>query len=449
MSKTRVQKALALQKSGKSDEAAALYRAVLKDDPENADAWHLLGLVAGERRQPEEALKLIRKALSLRPESPFFHHNLAGFLGQTGDLEAARSHFRKAIELKPDYAEAYYNFSGNQKFKAGDPVIAQVLQMIAKGGWSRADRCFLHFAAGKMLDDTGDHDRAMGHYLEGNAAKGARFEPEIEQRQLAAIRQVFTRELLEARAGEGDPSELPVFIVGMPRSGTSLAEQILASHPAVHGAGELPDIGSIAGTLPQYAEGKAPYPHCVPALEPKTVKGFAEAYLGRLRGLAPGAERVVDKLPLNFRHVGLIALMFPKARILHCRRDPLDTCLSCYFQNFTNGQDYAFDLVHLGLFYRWYRDMMAHWQAVLPGRLYSLDYEAVIAEPEAQARALLAHCGLDWHPACADSHKTARPVMTASRWQVRQPLYKTSVKRWQRYEKHLGPLVEALGDVVT
>ena len=436
---------IALQTQGKLLEAAETYAALLRDDPQNADAWHLLGTIEIERRNLDNAFNLVSKALAIQPDSPVFHHNIAYIHGALGRLTEAETHYRRSIALSPGYAEAYFNLSGSAKFTTDDPIIPNLETLLGHDGFSDRDRCFLHFAAGKIYDDIGDTDTAFAHYRAGNAAKGAQTNPAYSRDYIDALIQVFDAEFLRSRAGIGSRSERPVFIVGMPRSGTSLAEQILASHGAVHGAGELADLDSIAKALPEHAAEPVSYPRCLTTLDGRHITGLADAFLRRLAEMAPAAERVVDKAPLNFRHLGLIALMLPAACVIHCRRDPLDTCLSCYFQNFARGQEYSFDLAELGRFYSDYRRLMDHWRAVLPLRIFELDYEDLVRRPEPVSRALVDFCGLDWDPACAQAHRTARSVRTASRWQVRQPIYGSSVGRARAYARHLGPLIDALG----
>jgi hypothetical protein len=234
---------------------------------------------------------------------------------------------------------------------------------------------------------------------------------------------------MAARAGLGDASEVPVFIVGMPRSGTTLVEQILASHGAVFGAGELTDVGAIAQALYRHTPGEPAYPACMSGLDGTAYAGFGASYVKRTRGLAPDAGRIVDKNPLNFLHLGLIALMLPEARIVHCRRNPADVAVSCYFQNFTRGQEWAFDLGDIGRFHRAYERLMEHWRGVLASPMLELDYEAMVGDSEAESRRLVAFCGLEWDPACLAFHRARRPVRTASQWQVRQPIYAHSVER--------------------
>jgi Sulfotransferase family len=236
-----------------------------------------------------------------------------------------------------------------------------------------------------------------------------------------------------------------VFIVGMPRSGTSLVEQILASHPAVHGAGELPDFDRLATTATVANPAIALFPECIGRLTPAQLTAVGERYLARLRALAPEAQRVTDKMPINFRHLGLIRLALPQARIIHVRRDPVDTCLSCYSILFMGNQPHAYELGELGRYYHSYQRLMAHWRTVLPpDAMLEVDYEDVVADLEGQARRMVAYCGLDWDAACLSFHRTQRPVRTASAVQVRQPIYRDAIGRWRPAEVELRPLLDGL-----
>ncbi|HSH13907.1 MAG TPA: sulfotransferase, partial [Desulfurivibrionaceae bacterium] len=245
----------------------------------------------------------------------------------------------------------------------------------------------------------------------------------------------------------GCPSPLPIFVLGMPRSGTTLTEQIIASHPLVHGAGELPDLLELANHPREGAvEG---YPLSLQGLTRSDLVDLGEKYVRGLQARNPAAQRITDKMPANFNCLGLIHLMLPNAKIIHVRRNPVDTCLSGFTRLFNKSQHQSYDLAEIGRYYRNYAELMAHWRRVLPaGAFYEIQYEELVADNENQARALLEYCGLEWHEACLESHKTSRNIRTASVTQVRQPIYQSSVERWRKYEKHLGPLLEALGDLV-
>ncbi|MDZ7685129.1 MAG: sulfotransferase [Gammaproteobacteria bacterium] len=359
----------------------------------------MLGLILGERDDDEAATSLIEKAISLRPNAAPFHHNIAGIYRRMGKLTEAESEFRRAISLKPDYGEAYQGLAEMVTFEKGDPFIKAVSEQLNSGKLADSMRSYFHFAAGKYLDDIGDYRNAFEHYRLGNRAADKSFDSAEFRQQIKDTLYVFSREFVDAHRGEGDPSTRPVFIVGMPRSGTSLVEQILASHSKVYGAGELNDMKFVARLGAQISRVQQAYPNCVPGLSKTQFERLAADYLERISKIAPAsAGRVVDKHPLNFQFVGLILLMFPGARIIHTVRHPLDTCLSCFFQNFTKGQHYSFDLIKLAHFYNDYRRVMEHFESLFPDRIMTVSYEAVTEDQEAQTRALLSHCDLDFEP---------------------------------------------------
>jgi hypothetical protein len=269
------------------------------------------------------------------------------------------------------------------------------------------------------------------------------FDPCAHQAGVDQLIRTFDAVYFRRVRGFGISSELPLFIVGMPRSGTTLVEQIVASHPQVFGAGELRDVERIALSLAAHLGNDVGYPSCLAKAPAEAVRAMAERHLHRLTALAGGSVRIVDKMPTNYLHLGLIATLFPQARIIHCRRGPLDTCVSCYFSYF-RGLPFAWDLEELGRYHRSYDSLMAHWKAVLPLPVLDVSYEELVDNQEAISRRLMEFCGLDWDERCLAFHETPRPVHTASTMQVRQPIYKSSVGRWRRYEAHLQPLVRAL-----
>jgi hypothetical protein len=291
-----------------------------------------------------------------------------------------------------------------------------------------------------------DPERAFRHLLKGNAAKRRliAYDEAAHFAEMSATAATFTPGLIRVQQGGGDLSDRPVFIVGMPRSGTTLVEQILASHPAVFSAGEQPEFGrAVRGG---YQPGPLPFDSA--ALTGEDLSRLGGRYLSRMNAKVPKqALRFTDKMPANFRFLGLIHLTLPKARIIHVRRDPRDTCFSCYSKLFSGALEFTYDLAELGRYYKAYDALMAHWRAALPeGAMLEVQYETLVEAFEAEARRIVAYCGLDWDARCLEFHKTERPVITASTAQVRQPLFKTSIGRWRRYEQWLGPLQEALGE---
>jgi len=440
-----LQQAAQLKIAGRLKEAAGICGRILQRDPACAPAWHQLGLVAQKRRDTENAERFMRQAVNLEPANPVFRHALGMVLSFHGRFDEAESLYREAIRLNPDFIEAYFDLSVIVKGAPDDPILGEMERLTRDPRLQGEAACLIHFGLGKLYDDLGDFDRAFQRFKAGNAAKPVRFDREAAELLLQDTKELFSRDFFEARRGLGSASGRPVFVVGMPRSGTTLAERVLASHPMIYGAGERPDIAAIKNSLAKQIPDGTRYPCFLPHLAKDTFHKFADAYLAQVAAPAPEAERVVDKEPLNFRHLGLIALMFPGARIVHCQRSPLDTCLSCYFQNFLSGQEFSFDLTNLGVFYRNYREMMTHWKAVLSVEILEVRYEDLVADQTAVGREMIAFCGLEWDDACARPHENERAVRTASLWQARQPVYRTSVARWRNYRAHLGPLIEALG----
>jgi hypothetical protein len=353
--------------------------------------------------------------------------------------------------MHPASADAWAIHAGLKTFAAGDPDLGRMEALLDGLAGRRDDAITLAFALGKAWMDVGDADRAFAHLSRANRLKRSTFDYDVraEVRRLGAIPH-GVEALTQRSIGPGIASEAPVFVVGMPRSGTTLVEQILASHPDVCGGGELTAFQDAtretlreAGLSPGAQAGRIRL-EAHSRFDPAKL---GRAYLGRVAHLAAGKARLVDKLPGHFQNLGLISLALPNARIIHCRRDPADTCLSCYATNFAAPKPFAYDLAELGQYYRAYAALMAHWRRALPPeRMLEVRYEDVLEDLEGQARRLVAFCGLEWNPACLRFHETRRPVLTASVNQVRRPLYGSSQGRWRAYETHLRPLLEALRD---
>ncbi len=445
--KAALELAMADQVAGKLDNAEQRYIEILKADPDQPDAVHLLGLVRMEQERDDEAVALMERALALFPSASHFHHNIAGLYRRMGRLDEAEARFRTAIDLNPIYGEAYQGLAEMIRFAPGDPLIAMVDQQLARDDLDDTVRSYFHFAAGKILDDIGSHSQAFAHFKAGNRLAGRKFDASGFRRLVKDTIYICSASHAERLKRTGLDSDVPTFIIGMPRSGTTLVEQILSSHSGVFGAGELNDMKFIAAEAAALSSFDVAYPNCLPGLTRSDYNRLAQSYLSRL-ALASGGgdyQRIIDKHPLNFQFVGLILSMFPNARIVHTVRDPLDTCLSCFFQNFTKGQDYSFDLVTLAHFFNDYRRLMEHWESVYPGRIYTIRYEDIIDHQEQETRTLLDYMGLDFEEACIDFHKTERKVSTASFLQVRKPLYGSSRRRWMNYRDQLQALAKIIG----
>jgi tetratricopeptide (TPR) repeat protein len=441
----------ALLEAGRAQQAvgAASRAAVL--EPENAEAHICLGNGLRELGRLDQAASAYERAVRLDPASARAWVNLGIARQEAGHRGEAVQAIDHALAIDPGSAAAWSVRGGLKTFKAHDPDITtlrDILDSAHARGAGLEDRLNLEFTLGKAFMDIGEADAAFAHLDAGNRLKRASllYDVRDDAAQFAVIVRGLDAPRLDRLAGGGDPSDRPVFLVGMPRSGTTLMEQILASHPQVWGAGELATLEELL--IERLGRALSPGARAarLPDLSPGDLAAMGSDYVRRIATLAPDAARVTDKMPANFRFAGLIRLMLPNARIVHCRRDPLDTCLSCYATKFSRGQPFAYDLRDLGSYYRAYEALMQHWRACLPtDRFIEVRYEDVVGDLEGQARRLVDFCGLPWDDACLRFHKDRRQVRTASVNQVRQPLYRTSVARWKTYERHLGPLVEALG----
>ncbi len=436
-----------LSAQGRIAEAVAAYQQALRIIPDYTNAHANLGAALTDQGHLADATQHIQQALSANPGHAEAHNTQGKIFSNQGNFARALEHFGRAIAIKPDCAEAHLNRAHIKSFHHGDTELAALEELAANGRLSPQKTVYIHFALAKALDDAGDYLRAFAHLRKGNALKRQQthYDEAAALRQFQRISTIFGGALFDHFRGAGDPSSVPVFILGMPRSGSSLVEQILASHPQVHGAGELTDFEAAAGSVLQAAPSPLRYPECIPALNSTAFQRIGQAYLSRLTALADGKLRITDKLPGNFLNIGLIRLALPNARIIHTVRDPVATCLSCYSKLFVLGNHYSFDLGELGRFYRHYQDLMAHWQSVLPpDAILDVHYEDVVEDLEGQARRLIDYCGLPWDDRCLSFHKTSRDVRTASVVQVRQPLFRSSLERWRNYESELSPLLDEL-----
>jgi tetratricopeptide (TPR) repeat protein len=435
----------------KVDEALAAAQRAVALNPNNHDAFNLMGRAAFERGAVDQALAHFRRALEIKPDLADAHNNVGNVFKELGRLADARAAFLKALELDPTATGVYVNFADSTTFAADDPHLPTMQALAAqRDGLSATDRVHLDFALAKAFADLGQHGPSFEHLARGNAGKRAMiaYDEAAAMALFDRIEATFTPELIAAKSGLGDPSRVPIFVLGMPRSGTTLVEQILASHTRVHGAGELKTFNEVVDTVHGPDGAVWPFPDFVPALEAASIRAIGAAYLARIRELVPGALHITDKMPSNFYFAGLIHLALPDARIIHVVRDPVDTCISCFSKLFTAEQNHTYDLGELGRYYRRYHGLMAHWRRVLPaGRILDVRYEDVVADLEGQARHIIAHCGLEWDPRCLAFHATERPVRTASATQVRRPIYRSAVGRWRVYQEFLDPLLTELAEV--
>ncbi len=430
-------------------EAQAAYDAALAIRPDDAQALLGAGFTAIDKGDVETARARFDAVPEDAPQAPLAAVGKARALALLGENEAALALVAPETAPEPIAPERAAAFGAlADKFGRADEAQALIAEVLRRPGLRREQRIELHFALGGLLDRAGAYDAAFTHYAAGNDLVETPFDPEAFAAFAARVRALFGPDWRARLARSGNATEAPVFIVGTPRSGTSLTEQILSRHPAVAAFGEREDITRALCIL---GGGPLAYERHVEALEEldrEALERIAADYLAAASAGAPGVARITDKMPYNFMHLGFIAQLFPRARIIHCRRDPMDSCLSCYFQRFSRGNFHTYRLPHLGAFYRVYEEMMAHWRGALDLPIFELSYEALVADLEGESRRLLAFLGLDWDPRCLRFYESKRVVNTASFDQVRRPLYADSVGRWRHYADRLAPLIEALGPAI-
>jgi tetratricopeptide (TPR) repeat protein len=433
---------------GRPTDAVASYDRALAIDPGQVEAHNVRAIALTSLNRPLDALAGYDAALALNPDFADALGNKGMLLTELGLLDQAREALERAIDLAPAKVRAYYNLTLCRKMARDEPCVL-ALEALAREpeAYSVDDQIYLRYALAKAYADVGEAARSFKQLAAGAALKRGQVAYDEAEAigRLEQARRAFPQARLRALAGSGDPTPAPIFIVGMPRSGSTLIEQILASHPRVFAAGESNLlVGAVSGLAPE-ARAMLADPDAPTAASAQAFRDIGQAYARMLTLVAPDAARVTDKALENFSELGLIHLALPNARIIHTRRDPVDTCLSCFQKLFGGDLPYSYDLGELGRYYRAYQRLMAHWREVLPeGVMLEVDYEEATADLETQARRIIAHCGLEWDDRCLDFHNTIRWVHTASAAQVREPVYRSSVGKWRAYEPFLGPLIEAL-----
>jgi len=433
--------------TGRAEEAHRLWKQAVGADPESLEA--ALGLAASYDRlgRVEAAMDAYRRVVHRWPGHVPARYLLGNLLKAQGRFEEAEALYTQIIAERPDYAQAHFTYSGIHRYRdRADPHIATMQARVHSDALPVEGRTQLAFALGKAFDDLRDYREAFKYYELGNRLRRSTFHYSIESdgELIHNIIRTFDRETVGRLRVPAQASRRPIFIVGMVRSGTSLVEKILASHPDVHGAGELEHAFALGARL--FLDPSIHYQfRPLGSYPPAAFETFGREYLARIDALESSTPRVTDKLPFNMMMVGLIRAALPNAKIVHCVRDARDTCLSIFRQNFTTGNyRFAYDLESIGLFHNLYRQLMRHWHAVYPGAIHDVCYESLTRDPEPEIRRLLDACDLDWNDACLEFHSTPGVVRTASFFQVRQPMYTDSAGGWQNYREFLEPLLRVL-----
>jgi tetratricopeptide (TPR) repeat protein len=437
----------ALKDQGKPDEAAACYRRALQLKPDYAEAHNNLGSALSDQGKPDEAAACYRRALQLKPDFAQANFNLGGALEEMGDLRGAEDSLRAALRQNARFAIAHYKLTEVLGGKLAEEDLAAQRRLLEEMELTDEQRMFLHFSLAQVLNARGEYAEAAEHADRANALQlsawrkcGQEYDPKQDALLITQMITVWTPDFFQRLRGFGLETEIPVFIVGLPRSGTTLIEQILAGHSQVFGAGE---IKLVRDTMAEIGGQGANFIAGLRQLNRPTVQRLASRHLERLRALSGTALRIVDKLPDNYFHLGLLASLFPRAKFIHCRRDLRDVAVSCWMTHFQELR-WANDQEHIVSRFQEYQRIMEHWRKVLPVPLLEVDYEETVADLEGVARKLLDWCGLAWEPTCLEFYQAKRPVRTASTVQVRQPVFRTSVGRWKHYEQALASLFAGL-----
>lgn len=467
-----------------NDKAMKTFQKVINQNADFAPGYHYLGAHLVRNDQFKQALPMLRKAVAMREnyfdaqmtlancmenldmvneavamfENILEHQpknipalmNLANIKKTMGKMEEAQVYFDRVIEIDPENIAVQYSLSHSVNGKEA-ANIEELEKKLEDERVPKEARRSLHFTVGKYYDDLGEVEKAFAHFKEGNDMDDRipPYNPNQFKHGVDRLIDVYTEDFFKQRKGVGCESEQPIIIVGMPRSGTSLTEQILSSHPRVYGAGELKNLGDLVKTVQMRFQKKAQYPMCARMIDPILACNLGERYVKETHELAGFGDydRITDKMPGNYSNLGLLSLILPRAKIIHCKRNPMDSCFSNYTHNFASVISFSRKLEDLGAHYRDYIRLMEHWKKVLPVPILEVRYEEMVADNEAKSRELLEFCGLEWDDACLEFQKTERRVKTASTMQIRKPIYKSSVARWKKYEEQLKPLYEALGDM--
>ena len=432
-------------------EAIAAYQKVVQLDPDNAAAWGGLGSAYAVAMYPDKSAEAYAKSIALKPNVPNVLMGQAHVLKTLGDQAEALKSYRAAIKIKPEFGEVYWSMANLKIFQFEEEEVSSMLQQLESDNLTESEEIHFRFALGKAFEDKKDYEQAWHYYHTGNQQQRMTVEhhPLKMETRHSQLKQIFNKEFLQERADVGYDVSDPILIVGLPRSGSTLIEQILASHTLVEGTSELPVLGKLSESIGQYRTDGIKYPEAAKDLRNKDWRAYGQQYIEETqRHRVTDKPFFTDKLPNNFPQVGLLSLILPNAKVINARRHPFDSCLGSYKQLFSKGQNFTYDMLDLAHYYQLYDAMMKHWHEVLPGKVLDVHYEETVDDLENQVRRILDFCDLPFEQSCVDFHQTERAVKTASSEQVRQPIYTGALGTWRRYEKHLDLWQEQLGDIV-
>ena len=433
---------------GRLPEAESAARRLLKIEPENPKNWILLGTVCTRLMRQPEALVAFEEAARLNPGEVRLRLSIGHIHKTLGQRRESEEAYKACLHLDPSFGEAYWSLADLKNYVFNGAEIAAMEGLLKGDGGDDLDQAQVHFALGRAFEHNKNYVAAFEHYATGNTRrrKTISFDIEIFESKTRRVRDCFDAAFFAERAQAGCIDPAPIFVVGLPRSGSTLVEQILASHSSVEGTFELPNVLTIVREFDHRHQQHDGYPENLRTVPLEQFEALGRRFLDETAPIRSGRPRFIDKMPNNFSHVGLIHSMLPNAIVIDVRRHPMDSCFSTYKQYFAEGQSFSYDLADLGRYYRCYLSLMDHWDEVLPGKVFNLRYEELVRNPESIIRRLLTHCGLDFEPKCLAFHATRRPVRTASAEQVRQPMYTSGVGYWRHFESDLEPLRRALGD---
>jgi len=445
--------AMMLHRANKPERALRETDALLADDPTNPGLRNLKAAILGRIGEFGKSIAQYKAVLTDYPRQPRIWMSLGHALKTAGENAESIEAYRRCIELTPRFGEVWWSLANLKTYRFSTDDIATMRAQLERTDLTNDDRFHFDFALGKALEDAGEYSESFAAYSRGNALrrKLMRYDADDNEAHVARSKKLFTPEFLAARRGVGCPSPDPIFIVGLPRAGSTLIEQILATHSQVEGTQELPDVTMIARIIGRRTtrDETTAYPRALGKFSADEMRAFGEQYLAQTRiQRKTGRPFFIDKMPNNFAHVGLIHLMLPNAKIIDARRHPLGCCFSCFKQHFARGQNFTYDLAEIGRYYRNYVELMDHFDTVLPGRVHRVFYENMVEDTEGEVRRLLEYCGLPFEEGVLRFHENQRAVRTASSEQVRRPIFRDGMEQWRHYEPWLDPLRQSLGRVL-